>query len=344
MMPAMYAAISGLEAHQMMLNVTANNLANVDTIGYDAQRTTFVSELATLLSGGSGQTTSNGGTNPEQYGLGVAVGSIDNIMTAGSMESTGNALDVAIQGSGFLVVGTSNATVAPPTAATSTANYANSYQPAVADPTTGVASAVPINATSNGNSGTGAGTGTSLPTSVQYTQAGNLTTDAQGFLTTASGQYVVGFTAPQSASSTTAPSANNQATYIYIPPGSTNISIGASGAITYTDENPNDKTYGQTCIAGYLALASFPNQAGLSRDAGTQWSASSNSGPASYGTPDSGAFTSTQTISGELQQSNVDMATEFTNMIEAERGYQANSSVITTADNMVQTLIQMAGA
>ena len=71
MMPGMYSAISGLEAHQQMLNVTANNLANVDTIGYKAQRTTFESELSMLISGGSGQTASNGGTNPEQVGLGV---------------------------------------------------------------------------------------------------------------------------------------------------------------------------------------------------------------------------------------------------------------------------------
>jgi flagellar hook protein FlgE len=91
-------------------------------------------------------------------------------------------------------------------------------------------------------------------------------------------------------------------------------------------------------------MASFPNEAGLTRDAGTDWTQSPNSGPPSFGTPDAGAFSSTQTISGELEQSNVDMATEFTNMIEAERGYQANSSVISTADTMMQTLIQMAGA
>ena len=48
-----------------------------------------------------------------------------------------------------------------------------------------------------------------------------------------------------------------------------------------------------------------------------------------------------QTISGELEQSNVDMGTEFTNMIEAERGYQANASTITTADQMMQTAVQM---
>ncbi len=53
MMPGMYAAISGLEAHQTMLNVTANNLANVDTIGYKAQRTDVRRELSQLISGGT---------------------------------------------------------------------------------------------------------------------------------------------------------------------------------------------------------------------------------------------------------------------------------------------------
>ncbi len=333
MMPGMYSAISGLEAHQQMLNVTANNLANVDTIGYKAQRTTFDSELSMLISGGSGQTAANGGTNPEQVGLGVTVGSIDQIMSAGSFQSTGNALDVGLQGDGFLVVGTSTTAPVAPTAGT--------YQPPLASGNAAVA----INANS-----TGAGvTKTGLPTAVSYTRAGNLTTDAQGFLTNAAGQYVIGYATPQAAAQTNAPGSaaaqtGTGSTYIYIPPGSTNVSIGPSGAVTYTDNDPTDTNYGQTCTAGYLAIASFPNEAGLTREAGTSWSASPNSGTASYGTPDSGAYVNTQTISGELEQSNVDMATEFTNMIEAERGYQANSSVISTADQMMQTLIQMAGA
>lgn len=335
MMPAMYSAISGLEAHQTMLNVTANNLANVDTIGYKAQRTTFDSELSTLLSGGSGQTASNGGTNPEQVGLGVQVGSIDQIMSAGSFQSTGNALDVALQGDGFLVVGTSTAQVTAPGAA---------YAPPLASGNAAVA----INANSVANGAAGV-TDAAIPTAISYTRAGNLTTDAQGFLTDSAGQYVIGYATPQAAAQANLPGSaaaqtGTGTTYIYIPPGSTNVSIGQSGAVTYTDENPADANYGQTCIAGYLAIASFPNEAGLTRDAGTQWTSSPNSGPPSFGTPDSGSFTNTQTISGELEQSNVDMATEFTNMIEAERGYQANSSVITTADTMIQTLIQMAGA
>jgi flagellar hook protein FlgE len=329
----MYSAISGLEAHQTMLNVTANNLANVDTIGFKAQRTTFDSELSELISGGSGQTASNGGTNPEQVGLGVQVGSIDQIMSAGSLQSTGNALDVALQGDGFLVVGTSTNTVTPPTAGT--------YTPGLAAGNAAVA----INANS-----TAAGvTKDALPTSISYTRAGNLTTNAEGFLTTASGEYVIGYATPQAAANAAAPGSNaaqtaTGSTYIFIPPGSTNVSIGESGAVTYTDNNTADTTYGQTCIAGYLGVANFPNEAGLTRDAGTSWTQSANSGAPAFGTPDSGAFSNTQTISGELEQSNVDMATEFTNMIEAERGYQANSSVIQTADTMMQTLIQMAQA
>jgi flagellar hook protein FlgE len=331
MMPAMYSAISGLEAHQTMLNVTANNLANVDTIGFKAQRTTFESELSQLLTGGSGQTAANGGTNPEQVGLGVQVGSIDQIMSAGSFQSTGNTLDVALQGDGFLVVGSSSSTN-PVTAA--------GYVPtAVQSP--------PVAPTVINSSFAAAD---SLPTSYQYTRAGNLTTDSAGFLTTASGQYVMGYTTAQAGTATTpsqdqaANGAAGTATYLYIPPGSTNVSIGQDGSLTYTDNNPADTTYQQTCIAGYLALGSFPNEGGLTRDAGTDWTSSPNSGAPTFGTADNGAFGSTQVISGELEQSNVDMATEFTNMIEAERGYQANSSVISTADQMMQTLIQMAGA
>ncbi|MGO9974637.1 MAG: flagellar hook-basal body complex protein [Solirubrobacteraceae bacterium] len=295
MMPAMYSAISGLQAHQTMLDVTANNLANVDTIGFKAQRTTFVNELSQLLSGGSGQTGANGGTNPQQIGLGVQVGSIDNIMSAGSLQNTGNTLDVAIQGDGFLCIG--------------------SGTPG-ATPTTGV----PAIAT------------------LQYTRAGNLTTDSQGYLCTSQGQYVIGSQVENGAPS------GVPDTYIQIPPGSTNVTIGQNGLVSYTDENSQDQTYGQTVDAGYIALASFPNEAGLMRGAGSTWSASANSGAAVYGTPDTGTFQNSQIISGELEQSNVDMSTEFTNMIEAERGYQANSSVISTADQMMQTLVQMSQA
>ena len=105
MMPGMYAAISGLEAHQTMLDVTANNLANVDTIGYKAQRTTFVDELSQMLAGPPAPTATTAAPTPSRSASASQVGSIDNMMAGGSLQSTGNALDVAIQGDGFLQVG-----------------------------------------------------------------------------------------------------------------------------------------------------------------------------------------------------------------------------------------------
>src|ERR1700749_1493224 len=100
MMSGMYAAISGLDAHQTMLDVTANNLANVDTVGYKAQSTVFADELSQLVSTGTGPNGYSAGTNPIQIGLGVQVDSINNVMTAGGTESTGKATAVLVQGDG----------------------------------------------------------------------------------------------------------------------------------------------------------------------------------------------------------------------------------------------------
>ncbi len=290
MMRGMDSAISGLEAHQTMLDVTANNLANVDTIGYKAQRTTFVDQLSQNLSAATGPNGFNGGSNAKQVGLGVSVGSIDNLMGTGSQQTTGNALDVYIQGDGFLQVG-------------------------------------------NGDPGTTSPYTNNLPSTVDYTRAGNLKLNAQGYLTAQNGAYVVGSTKPSS-------DPTNQPTYINVPPGSTNLAIGQDGSVSYTDEDSTSPTFGQTKTAGYISLATFPNEAGLQREGGSMWSATASSGAATTGTPNVGGYG--QTISGAVEMSNVDLATEFTNMITAERGYQANSKVITTADSMLQTVVNMA--
>jgi flagellar hook protein FlgE len=290
MMSGMYAAISGLDAHQTMLDVTANNLANVDTIGYKAQSGQFSDELSQLVQAGSGANGYSAGTNPVQIGLGVQVGSIDNNMTAGGVESTGNSTDVAIQGDGFLRVADGNVSSTPPA----------------------------FDAT-------------------QYTRAGDLTTNASGYLTTQTGQYVLGYAAQQNATTgayspvTTGTGAANNP--IVIPPGSTNVTIGPDGSVNYSNAS------GTAVTAGYISLSTFPNEAGLQRDGGSLWSAGAASGAETVGQPGTGNFG--ETIGGELEQSNVDMGTEFTNMIEAERGYQANASTITTADQMMQTVVQM---
>ena len=118
-----------------------------------------------------------------------------------------------------------------------------------------------------------------------------------------------------------------------VPPGSTGVTIGADGNVSYVTPA------GVPVTAGYISLARFANQAGLQRDGGSLWAANLSSGSEIVGQPGTGTYG--KTISGRLEQSNVDMGAEFINMIEAERGYQANAGTITTADRMMQTVVQM---
>ncbi len=104
MMRGMFSAISGLKQHQVMLDVTANDISNVNTIGYKSARVTFQDSLNQLQRGAAGANTNTGGSNAAQVGLGVGLGSIDNLMTGGTRQTTGNPLDVSIEGDGFFQI------------------------------------------------------------------------------------------------------------------------------------------------------------------------------------------------------------------------------------------------
>ena len=105
---AMYAAIGGLKTHMANLNVIGNNIANVNTPGYKAQRMTFQESIyATSKSGSNGGVTT-GGNNPSQIGYGSSIGSIDLNMTPGTYNPTGFGLDCMIDGEGFFLVGDKN--------------------------------------------------------------------------------------------------------------------------------------------------------------------------------------------------------------------------------------------
>jgi len=104
----MYAAIGGLKTHMANLNVIGNNIANVNTAGYKAQRMTFQESIyATSRSGSDGGVTT-GGNNPSQIGYGSSIGSIDLNMTPGTYNPTGFGLDCMIDGEGFFLVGDKN--------------------------------------------------------------------------------------------------------------------------------------------------------------------------------------------------------------------------------------------
>ncbi len=187
----------------------------------------------------------------------------------------------------------------------------------------------------------GLGDGTTVPSDFQYTRAGNLTINSVGNLTTQDGHYVVGLgstaTSDGAGGFTYAP--NTTDSYVKVPPGSTDVTIGQDGAVSYIDQDTASATVGQRVVAGYLGLAKFSNEGGLQRSGGSLWLQSASSGAATIGTPNTTGFG--QTVAGMLEMSNVDLATQFTTMITAERGFQANSRVISTADEMLQDLVNL---
>ena len=107
MMRSMFSGVSGLRVHQTKMDVIANNISNVNTVGYKSSRVTFNEVFNQTLSGASGPNAARnrGGVNPMQIGLGTNVASIDKLMTTGAAQRTDNPLDLMIQGDGFFVVG-----------------------------------------------------------------------------------------------------------------------------------------------------------------------------------------------------------------------------------------------
>ena len=102
---AMYAAIGGLKSHMTKLNVIGNNVANVNTHGYKAQRMTFQESIYTTSKSGSNGGVTLGGNNPSQIGYGCSVGSIDLNMSPSTYAPTGVGLDCMLTGEGFFMVG-----------------------------------------------------------------------------------------------------------------------------------------------------------------------------------------------------------------------------------------------
>ena len=104
MLRSLYAGVSGLRNNQVRMDVIGNNIANVNTVAFKASRVTFKEGFAQLLQGASRPPGDQGGINPIQIGLGMQIGSIDQMFSQGNMETTGLNTDLAIQGDSFFVV------------------------------------------------------------------------------------------------------------------------------------------------------------------------------------------------------------------------------------------------
>jgi flagellar hook protein FlgE len=276
----MFSAISGLQVHQTMLDVAANDIANVNTVGFKGEATTFKDALSQLQRGASSPSGTQGGTNAIQVGLGVQLGAIENQMSAGAPQQTGNPLDLSITGDGFFRVG----------------------------PASVIAS----------------GTGYS------YTRAGNFGLDSAGNLVTQAGDFVVGYKIPHAT-----PLVASDETKITVPTGGKDVSIGSDGVVSYVDSTGTVQKLAQ------IALAKFPNDAGLQRISGNLFSQSNNSGTAVVAVPGDATNGMGSLQSGQVEMSNVDLASEFTTLITAQRGYEANSRVISTADQVLENLVNI---
>lgn len=164
-----------------------------------------------------------------------------------------------------------------------------------------------------------------------YTRTGNFGTDSKNYLVSASGAFVMGYPG------TSTPGTNLGApSKIQIDPKYSDVAIDSTGAITGIDTTGGTST---KVTIGYIALATFSNNGGLEKAGGNCYRSTTNSGAPVYSTPGEGV--AGRLNPGTLEMSNVDLASEFTDMIVTQRGFQANSRIITTTDSMLEELVNL---
>ena len=414
MMRALFAGVSGLRNHQTRMDVIGNNIANVNTVGFKGQRVTFKEAFFQMLAGASRSQQDLGGLNPMQIGTGVNLGSIDTLFTQGSLETTGQPLDLAIQGSALFVLGDgsrqyytragdfqldadgrmvspSSGYVVQGILADSAGNLSTTAaigdiriqlgQRSAAQQTSTVtllgnlddgaavgdthSMGITVYDPAGGShqlrmlfTKTGAGawswTATLDGTAVPATTPGTVTFNPDGTLAS--------FTYPDGGAALSLTTAGGTTFDVAVDAGTVggidglagfanasnavvsaqdgyqagdlvNISVDARGVITGYFSN------GVTRSLAQIALATFSNPGGLVRNGANNYSESSNSGAAVIGF--AGGTTSSTLTPGTLEASNVDISQEFTDMIIAQRGYQANARVISTADEMLNELVNL---
>ncbi|ECO2774815.1 flagellar hook protein FlgE [Campylobacter coli] len=104
MMRSLWSGVSGLQAHQVAMDVEGNNISNVNTKGFKYSRADFGTMFSQTVKIATAPTDGRGGSNPLQIGLGVSVSSTTRIHSQGSVQTTNKNTDVAINGDGFFMV------------------------------------------------------------------------------------------------------------------------------------------------------------------------------------------------------------------------------------------------
>ena len=307
MLRSMFSGVSGLRTHQNKMDVIGNNIANVNTVGFKSGRVTFKDSIYQNIYSSSDGNDIYGGSNPSQVGYGSQVSAVSVNFGTGSYEPTGHGTDCMINGSGFFLVG-----------------------PKPEDDT-----GIPVDAVSGLN----------------LTRVGEFTIDGDGYLVDANKNVVYGFISDGGAvgegtadweidpsvvrpirlpNNQTPPVVDDEDTERLNLKG---ISIDANGVIS------GQTSDGTTYKFGVVAVANVTNPNALENIGNSYYKAVSNTGDVEAFEPGSGATGILQT--GCLEMSNVDLATEFSNMITTQRGFQACSKMITVSDEMLQELVNL---
>ncbi len=409
MLRSMFSAISGLRAHQTKMDVTGNNIANVNTVGYKSSTTVFQDTLSQVVRAGGAPAADRGGTNPAQIGLGVKVAAITTNWTQGATQSTGRSTDFMIEGDGFFVTRsgteqlytragsfdfdgagklvTPDGSVLQGWMATGTGAI-NTNGP-IGDLSVPYGQIVNPRASTAGsllgNLPADAATGTTVTSAItMYDTLGNPQNVTYSLTKMGANDWDLdvianGVTLINDAAVTynaagvmTAPAAPftlsvnpNTVNAAAFPSWNTAVTIDLSGVTQFggssTVTAPNQNGYAQGSLQsfqlgndgtiigvysnglrqplGRLALASFTNPGGLEKAGSSTFRVGDNSGVAMVG--EAGAGGRGVLNSGALEMSNVDLAEEFTGLIVAQRGFQANSRVITSSDEILQDLVNL---
>lgn len=387
MLRSLYSGISGLRSHQTMLDVTGNNISNVNTTGFKSSSVQFQDTLSQMTQSAAAPQAETGGTNPAQVGLGVRVAGISTNFNQGSAQATGRSTDMMINGDGFFVTSkgagqyytragsfdfdAAGRLVTPDGAILQGWNAVNGNIPVggavtniVLDPEA-VAPATATTQTSvGGNLPSEVAVGTVLARDIEvYDATGNPRTLAFSFERTAAGWNVTG-------DDGTATGATSMTFTDGKPSGSTAMTVGGiavdlsavtgySGLTTVAATEQNGQAAGTlegfslspdgTLVGAFsnggkvnvarVAMASFTNPGGLEKAGSSSYRTTTASGEpvvGSAGDPGVGTLSG-----GYLEMSNVDLSQEFTNLIVAQRGFQANARIITTSDDVLQELTNL---
>jgi len=390
MLRSLFSGISGLRAHQQMMDVTGNNISNVNTVGYKTSQAMFEDTLSQMLRGAGAPQGGNGGSNPAQVGLGARLAGITTNFEQGAAQVTGRSTDLMINGDGFFVVrsageqlytragsfafdaggrlvDTHGSVVQGWTAANGVVNSNDSPS----DVRLPIGTLLPATATDavtvGGNLPGNSTTTTPIVTSIStYDAQGNARTFSVSFTklsptswsavasdgTTSSAAQTIAFAAdggtPTPASLTFSGVAVDLSGLTSYAGASTAAAVSQNGspmgslqAFTISPDGTLVGVFsnGLKQPLAQVAMAAFNNPAGLEKAGDSKYRASVNSGAPQLGVAGGGGRGLLQ--SGALEMSNVDLAQEFTNLVIAQRGFQANSKVVSTSDELLQDLVNL---